>query len=468
MFIKVTTAHKQIFTRRSVPSLEKYDVVIVGAGTAGCLAAKTVAKAGLDVLLIDRKQKQDIGRKICGDAVGQHHFDKLGLTYPKGDELERVMAGVRIYSPDLQSIFDVKGEGLKGFLLNRHAFGQRLLKEALDAGTQLKDQTQALEPIIEKGYVKGITAKNQKTETTAKFYAKITIEASGFPAIIRKKLPPEMGVPTEVENQDVEACYREIRELKDPIEDPEMCHIYLSQKHCPGGYYWIFPKGDSKVNVGLGVAMINKFPNPRETLYRHVLSKPIFKDSSLIEGGAWYVPTRRPLDNMVGNGIIIVGDAACQVNPIHGGGIGPSMMGGTLAGRTVIEALEKDDVGCDGLWGYNVKYMESYGLKQAGLDVFRAFLQETDDDELNYSMRLRLITEDDLLQTSLGKEVKLTITEKSVRVFRGIRKVSFLRKLRSTVALIKKAREWYGRYPDSPGDFEEWTQKTARLFNSEA
>lgn len=444
--------------------MEKYDIIIIGAGTAGCLAAKTTAKAGLNTLLLDRKNKQDIGKKICGDAVGQHHFDKLGLTYPKGTELERTMAGVRIYSPDMQSIFDVKGEGLKGFLLNRHAFGQRLLKEAMDAGAHFRDRMQALDPIIEKGHVTGITAKDMQTQATAKLHAKITVEASGFPAIIRKKLPPDLGIPAEIKNQDVEACYREIRELKEPIEDPEMCHIYVTENICPGGYYWIFPKGGSKVNVGLGVAMMGRFPNPKDALYSHVLSQPLFKDSTVVDGGAWYVPTRRPLDNMVGNGIIVIGDAACQVNPIHGGGIGPSMMGGALAGETIIEALEKGDVSRDRLWKYNVRYMESYGLKQAGLDVFRSFLQETDDEELNYGMRLRLITEDDLLQTSLGKEVKLTITEKSIRVFRGIRKVGFLRKLRDTVDLIKKTREWYRNYPALPEEFEKWKRGTEKLF----
>jgi len=64
-------------------------VVVVGAGTGGCLAAKTVAEAGFNVCLIDRKREQDIGDKVCGDAIGKHHFDTLGLEYPTGKELER-------------------------------------------------------------------------------------------------------------------------------------------------------------------------------------------------------------------------------------------------------------------------------------------------------------------------------------------------------------------------------------------
>jgi flavin-dependent dehydrogenase len=252
--------------------------------------------------------------------------------------------------------------------------------------------------------------------------------------------------------------------LKEPIENPDLCQIYLTQKICPRGYYWIFPKSDSKVNVGLGVAMTKDFPNPKDTLYRHVLTKPIFKNSTVVEGGAWYVPTRRPLDNMVGNGIMIIGDAACQVNPIHGGGIGPSMKGGTIAGKTIIEALEKDNVSREGLWAYNVNYMETYGLKQAGLDVFRKLLQESDDEELSYGMAYKLITEEDLLQTSLGKEVKLSISEKTTRAFRGMRKFGFLRKLRDRINVMNKARALYKRYPVSLEGFDDWKQGVDKLF----
>jgi hypothetical protein len=53
--------------------------------------------------------------------------------------------------------------------------------------------------------------------------------------------------------------------------------------------------------------MRGKFPNPKSQFYKHVLTKPLFEDSLLLSGGAWYDPTRRPLDNMVGNGVIITG-----------------------------------------------------------------------------------------------------------------------------------------------------------------
>ncbi len=64
--------------------MEKYDVIVVGAGTAGCLAAKTVAEKGLNVALIEKKPQTEIGEKICGDALGEHHLKFLGLEKPTG------------------------------------------------------------------------------------------------------------------------------------------------------------------------------------------------------------------------------------------------------------------------------------------------------------------------------------------------------------------------------------------------
>jgi len=421
-------------------NLQKFDVIVAGAGTGGCLAAKTAAKADLKVCLIDVKNREDIGRKICGDAIGRHHFDNLGLKEPVGDELERVMEGIRVYSPDKQVNYVVKGETLYGYILNRHRFGQRLVKEAVDAGAILYDATRILEPIIENKFVCGVSTKSVRTGEKKVLRSSLVVEATGFSAVVRKKLKPEMQIYDQVDNLDVEACYREIRELKRPLDEPTLCQIYLTQEITPGGYYWIFPEGGNKVNVGLGVAMTGKFPNPRKRFYSHILSQPLFKGSSIVDKGAWCVPTRRPLNSMVGNGIIIVGDAACQVNPIHGGGMGPSMIGGTLAGETALRTLEKGDVTREGLWDYNVRYIRDYGAKQASLEVFRILLQNLDDEDLNYGMRYKLLTEEDVLKASMGEKARFTITEKARKAFRGVKKLSILRKLRNATKSMEEIK----------------------------
>jgi len=444
--------------------LKKFDAIVIGAGTAGCMTAKTLADAGLEVCLIDRKKKEEIGNKVCGDAIGRHHFNSLSLDYPSGKELERRMVGITVHSPDMKTVVHVKGKGLYGFIVNRLLFGQRLLRDSINAGATLLESTQMVEPIIKDNFVTGIVVKDLTSKNKTELNAQVVVDASGFSAVLRKKLPIEIGIETNVDLKDVAICYREIRELAEPIADPEFCAIFFNQKAAPGAYYWIFPEGEKKVNVGLGTSMSKGFPNPKNQLYNHVLSQPLFKGSSITSGGGGQVPTRRPLDCMVGNGVIIVGDAACQVNPIHGGGMGPSMMGGALAGKTIIEAMERRDMSREGLWLYNALYMQSYGAKQAGLDVFRMLLQKLSDDDLNYGMKYRLVTGEDALKASLGEDLHLNITETTRRIFRGLRKISLLKELRRTASLLKKVKEYYNNYPTSPKDFDVWRKKAQDLF----
>jgi geranylgeranyl reductase family protein len=444
--------------------MEKFDVVIVGAGTAGCLAAQVTAKAGLSVCLVDRKKRDEIGEKVCGDAIGKHHFESLRIQPPSGDEVKNRIEGIRIHSPDLQTTMTVKSERTYGYILNRRRFGQRLLNSALDTGARLFESSIATQAIMKNGFVTGIEAKDMKKDTVMKLESKVVVDASGFTAILRKSLPSSIGIDLQVDSEDVEACYREIRTLKQQDFDSRYCEIYLDQTLTPSGYHWIFPEGENDVNAGLGLAMVKGFPNPKNQFYQMILSKPLFKNSSLVKGGSWYVPTRRPLDCMTGNGMVVVGDAACQVNPIHGGGIGPSMMGGNLAGKAIVEALENNDVSRESLWQYNREYMKSYGAKQAGLDIFRLFLlKSVGNEEMNYGMKYNLLTEQDLFKASLGEDLNLNITEKTRRMFYGMGKLSMLRRLRDAASLLKKMKRLYLDYPASPKDFEPWRKNSLDL-----
>jgi digeranylgeranylglycerophospholipid reductase len=445
--------------------MEKYDAVIVGSGTAGCLAAKTIAEAGLKVCIVEKKKREEIGEKICGDALGEHHLKFLGLEKPTGGELETRIDGIKIYSPDENTVFTIADKDFVGYLLNRRLFGQWLLDKAIGKGAVLEDNMNFREPIIEKGAVTGLVAKNMKTGKTVQFKSKVVVDASGFFGVVRHQLPVEMDIDREIENEDVEACYREIRQLKQETENTRFCEIYLNQKASPGGYVWIFPKGGARVNVGIGTCMRKTgYPNPKEQLYRTTFSKPIFDGSLVLTGGAWFDPVRRPLDNMVSNGVMLVGDAASLVNPIHGGGIGPSMLSGYLAGQQIVEALGKGEPTKEALWGYNKKYIDTYGKKQGTLDIFKMFLLSCSDEDLNYGMNQKLMTEDDVLKAGMGDDFHLNITDTAKRVFRGIRRVGFLNRLRLTVTMMRQLSAHYNTYPTSPVGFEAWRDQTVDLI----
>jgi geranylgeranyl reductase family protein len=439
-----------------------YDLVVVGAGTGGCLAAKTAAKNGLNVCLIESKSGEKVGLKACGDAVGKHHFDNIGLTYPTGSELCWELEGVEVFSPDFKTSFRIAGLGAKAFMVNRVEFGRRLVKEALDAGVEFMDKTTVLKPIIENNYVVAVKVKNNVSSGILK--GRIFVDASGVSAILRRNAPEVPGFEKTVDSGDLEIAYREIRVLDDEIHDKTFGYIYLSQEYAPGGYFWLFPKGSNLVNIGLGVQFSRASMEVKNYFTRFIRDKlPWLNKAKVLDGRGAFVPTRRPLNNMVSNGLIVIGDAACQVNPIHGGGIGPSMTAGKIAGETAVKALEKGDLSYRGLWSYNVMYMRGYGAKQASLDVFRVFLQSISDDELNYGMSRKLIAEEDVLKASLYGEVKLSITDKTLRFLRSVGKLSLVLKLKRVAELMKTVKLHYQSFPENPEEFSKWLEKTKTL-----
>ena len=83
---------------------KQFDLVILGAGTAGCLAAHTAVKSGLEkVAIIDRKPEKLIGNKICGDGIGINHLEnlqKLGFPIKEGNVIANQLQTARLISPD--------------------------------------------------------------------------------------------------------------------------------------------------------------------------------------------------------------------------------------------------------------------------------------------------------------------------------------------------------------------------------
>jgi flavin-dependent dehydrogenase len=164
-----------------------FDVIVVGGGSGGCIAATELAQQGYNTCILDQKRRQMIGEKICGDAIGRHHFSELGIDPPHGAELNSLVTGIDIYSPDQETLFRVKGEGLHGYIIDRLQFGQRLLTQAIDQGVKLFDRTLVMDPIIQDKFVIGVTAKDLEKQATYDVTGKVVVDASGVSAVLRKK-----------------------------------------------------------------------------------------------------------------------------------------------------------------------------------------------------------------------------------------------------------------------------------------
>lgn len=436
-----------------------YDVIVVGAGTAGCYASYLLGKGGLKVALLERKGFNDIGYKVCGDAIGKHHFDNLSLSYPSGEELDCIFSGVKIYSPDEEHSIIVPGEG---FGVNRKAFGRRLLNMALDVGVDLFPSFHVSKPLVEGGFVVGVEGVDREGHTV-QIKSSVVIDASGFPSIVRSRLPSDWWISEKIRGEDTNICYREIVETKVDF-DTKYAMIYLSKRIAPGGYWWLFPKRSNVVNVGLGVQPTMNAPNPRVNYMRFIASRPEFKGARVIDSGGGIVPTRRPIYCPVGNGVLAVGDALAACNPIHGGGIGPSLISAKHAAEVILEALEHGSPSMDNLWSYCLRYISDYGLKQSSLDLFRMFLQKLSDDDLNFAFKQNVISGDDVDKVGRVGELNLGVVGKVGRALKLISRPSLLYKLKVVVDYMGKIKALYGEYPRDPKGFPAWRDRVEKLI----
>ncbi|GAI08970.1 unnamed protein product, partial [marine sediment metagenome] len=324
--------------------------------------------------------EDDIGDKACGNVVSTDDLDRVGIRHPK--DICRVLKGVKVFSPDRKTVFTIN---LKHFVLDRRAFGQRLLGDAKHAGVEFSDRTKALAPMVENGKVVGI-----KTDK-GKMLSKLVVDASGFQAVIRNKL---LGAE-RVHGGDTGVCYLEIRELEEQI-DPNYFLVYL--KGVGNGYCWVTPERKNRANIGIGVQGASNHPSPKTLFYKHVFPWFNLENSKLIKAKGGIVPTRGPINPLYSNGVMFVGDAGCQTNPVNAGGIGPSLAAGRIAGRVVAEVVEEGtDPG-----EYHRRYMDTHGKQQVALDAFRRFLLEVTDDDLNYTMR-ELLTEGEIERIVVGR-----------------------------------------------------------------
>ena len=248
-----------------------------------------------------------------------------------------------------------------------------------------------------------------------KMPSKLVVDASGFQAVVRNKLPSA----EKVRGEDTGVCYLEVRKLDEQI-DPNYFLIYL--KGMGNGYCWVTPEGKNRANIGIGVQGVSDHPSPKALFYEHVFYRFNLENSKLIRARDGVVPTRGPINPLYSNGVMFVGDAGCQTNPVSASGIGLSLAAGRIAGRVATEVVEEGTNPRE----YHRRYMDAHEKHQVALDAFRRFLLEVTNDDLNYTMR-KLLTEGEIERIVVGEAgAGLTMRGKVRVLLKGIRRPRLL------------------------------------------
>ena len=310
------------------------DVIVVGAGPAGSSAAKHAALGGANVILIDKKS--EIGSpKRCAEGVSIQGLEKLGIE-PNPRWVTQEIEGVRLQAPDGTDVW-LTSEEVKlpeaGYILERKVFDKYMAMDAARAGAEIKIKTLVTGiDKIDNGFI--VSTESMGKEETYK--CKILIAADGPEGHIARwaGLRPAAKAKEMESGVQYEMCNVE-------FERPGVIEFYFGSV-APGGYVWIFPKGDDIANVGLAILPHLAKKTAIKYLDESIAKCPYTRNAQAVELNIGGDPVGGMTKKLYDDNIMVCGDAAGQVNPLTGGGIISGMIGGMCAGQVAAQAIKED------------------------------------------------------------------------------------------------------------------------------
>jgi geranylgeranyl reductase family protein len=330
--------------------VEKFDVIICGAGPAGTTCALALGSSGLKVALVD---KSNFPRdKICGDAIAAYVpkvLSTINPAYAKAlanfTEKEKVNT-IRIVSPNTKTL-DIS-YGVDGFISTRVKFDNFLLDLVRQlANVKLFLDTPILDVMANEKEAYVVLAENIKLE------AALIIGCDGEQGITRKKLT-QIQLDPKHHAAAVRAYFKNVKGIPQSTFE-----LHFIDNVVPG-YFWIFPLPNNEANVGLGIVskrVAAKKLNLRLEMQRIIETNPTIKERfagaemiSKIEGYGLPLGSRKT--TISGDRFMLCGDAASLIDPLTGEGIGQAIISGRYAGWQAKKCFEQNN--------FSASFMKQY------------------------------------------------------------------------------------------------------------
>jgi electron transfer flavoprotein-quinone oxidoreductase len=353
---------------------EKFDCIVVGAGPAGISCAHDLAKGGAKVLLLERGEYPG-SKNVMGGVLYRKMMEDVIPDFYKEAPLERPIVEQRFMMLDKESAvtFGYKGlewgqEPYNNFTVLRAKFDQWFAGKAVEQGALLINETVVLDCIVEDGRVIGVRTDRPDGE----IYADVVVLADGVNSLLAKSLgfhkeykPNEVALAT----MEVVKLDRKVIEDRFNLEKDQGCTIELFGDATKGilGTGFLYTNKDT-LSIGVGTllsGLIEHKIKPYELLEyvkNHPMVRPFLQGSESQEYLAHLIPEGgyKSMGKVVGNGVIVVGDAAQLVNAIHREGSNLAMTSGRIAAETILLAKQANDFSESMLDHYRVKLMASF------------------------------------------------------------------------------------------------------------
>ncbi|MBS3782615.1 MAG: NAD(P)/FAD-dependent oxidoreductase [Candidatus Thermoplasmatota archaeon] len=328
------------------------DLLVVGGGPIGSTAARFAAKNYSGKIMVIEK-RQEIGSPVrCAEGISTGWLDELEIEKTEHFMSKKVL-GAKLYSPgghELKIGKELAGDEV-GAVMERDIFDKEMAVLAGREGVDYMLKTSAINVIEEEGRVKGVKARKMGDEFTIE--ADLVIGADGFESQIGRWA----DIYDSLAPKDIMTCFQ--YRMTDIDFDPDHTHFFLGSA-APGGYLWIFPKGEKTANVGMGVQLsqLDGSMSVRDYLDRFIEENEWLNQGQAIDMVAGGVSVSPPPEKVVKDGLMLVGDAARVVDPITGGGIANGMKQAKIAGEVAARALNENDTSEEFLQKYEERWRE--------------------------------------------------------------------------------------------------------------
>lgn len=350
----------------------KTEVIVVGGGPAGISAAITIARAGKNVVLIERGSFSG-SKNVFGGAIYAQPTKEIFPNFEESAPLERkTVTHKYIMCTEKESVsacYDSRESEVESYSVIRSKFDRWMAQEAQKEGVVLATETLVKELIIRENKVVGV-----KTELE-EYFADIVILADGVNSLLAKQI----GLRKEIKPKDVALGVKEVIKLsKEKIEERfnlqdgegAIYEVFGGSMLGMLGLGYVYTNKET-VSIGLGVSLdelAKRQIKPYELLDKlksHPSLSPIIKDGELVEYSAHLIPEGgyKKMPKLYSHGVLVTGDSAMLVNNLHWEGTNLAMISGKLAGETAIQALNKNDFSANSLALYQKKLENSFVIK---------------------------------------------------------------------------------------------------------
>ncbi len=349
-----------------------YDVIVVGAGPGGSTAARYAADLGLDTLLLEKRQ--EVGAPVrCAEGIGTQTMKRF--IEPDPSWVAMVINRCRLIAPNGTFVeIEAPGEGL---ILERKIFDRRLAEIAAEKGADVRCKARVTSVLKDGDTVTGVEVKHLGKDY--KIHAKLVIAADG----VESQVARWGGVNTTVKLVDLDSCAQFLVAGLD-LAPADCCYFYVGSSYAPGGYAWVFPKRNNLANVGLGITPLHTTKTGEtaaDVLHRWMATE--FPNASIVSMVVGGIPIDGKTRQISAPGMMIIGDAAHQADPMTGGGITNAMIAGQIAAQVGAKAIKANDVSAGPLKEYDKRWQKEVGRAFKPLVSIREEVMAYDDAFLN-------------------------------------------------------------------------------------